>query len=283
MMNLKYYLLFVLIPFLTNGQETSEIILAEGFYSNGWENSTFYEIKGNKIIDFSWLEFDKSIKFLSSTEKIIFEDNLDGVYIKFYGRRKTGKYYGHLGIAKSLVTVTEILEIDSSKTLSIFSSLKKTSEKKIIPLDSITWEKINNSKFNRINDSLIKIKPINFLRYLTTTNFKNNLIQNRDSSFAPSICFYNRINKNWITKDDVEQLMNYIKSKEFAYIPYSVLSSAASTEKSTVGIEAMHLIKIYRNKEFYYPDLCSTVYFCKPENQDKLAQEYIIWWENLKE
>lgn len=273
----------MIIPFLTNGQETSEIILAEGFYSNGWENSTFYEIKGSKITGFSWLEFDKSIKFSSPTEKILFEDNLDGVYIKFYGRRKTGKNYGHLGISKSLVTVTEILEINSKSTISQFLDSKNKYNFKIKLLDSIKWNSINNSKFNRINDSLIKIKPIDYLRYLATSNFKNNLIQNRNSYFAPSICFYNRINNNWINKEDVEQLMNYIKSKEFAYIPYSVFSSAASTEKSTVGIEAMHLINIYKNKDFYYPDLCSTFYFCKPENQDRLAQEYIIWWENLKD
>jgi hypothetical protein len=77
--------------------------------------------------------------------------------------------------------------------------------------------------------------------------------------------------------------MNFVKSKDFAFIPYSFLSSSASTEKSTVGIEAMHLINIYKNKDFYYPDLCSTVYFCKPENQDKLATEYIIWWKNMKD
>ena len=155
-------------------------------------------------------------------------------------------------------------------------------DKKITPLDSITWKRINDSKFNRINDSLFKIKPIDYLRYLSTTNFKNNLVQNRDSFFAPSICFYNHVNNIWVTKEDVAELINYIKSKEFAYIPYSVVSSAASTEKSTVGIEAMHLINIYKNKNFYYPDLCSPIYFCKPENQNKLAEEFILWWENLK-
>ncbi len=180
-----------------------------------------------------------------------------------------------------LITITEFLAIDSSRTLTSYLNSKIKFEKKINPLDSITYQKITNSKFNRTNDSLIKIKPIDFLRYLSTTNFKNNLIQNRNSIFAHSICFHNRINKEWITKEDVKQLMCYIKSKELAIIPYSVISSATSIERSTVGIEAMHLIKIYRDRTFDYPDLCSPVYFCKPENQDQLAQDYIIWWINL--
>ena len=65
--------------------------------------------------------WDTSLIFLLRL-KILFEDNLDGVYLKFYGKRKTGKNYGHLGMSKSLVIVTEILDIDSSKTLTNFSN-----------------------------------------------------------------------------------------------------------------------------------------------------------------
>jgi hypothetical protein len=53
---------------------------------------------------------------------------------------------------------------------------------------------------------------------------------------------------------------------------------------STVGIEAMHLISIYKDTTFHYPSLCSTYYLCKPEEQVKKAKEFEIWWkEEIKE
>ena len=164
-------------------------------------------------------------------------------------------------------------------------SKNKNFSKQLEHLDYKSWKKIKDSKFNKINDSLFKISPVDYLRFLITTEFsgENNLVTNRNRLFALSIPFENSINNSWIEEKDIEILIKYVKSKEFAYLPYSTISSAASTDNSTIGIEAMHLINIYKNKKFYYPDLCSTIYFCKLENQDKLAEEYIIWWKNLKD
>jgi hypothetical protein len=85
-----------------------------------------------------------------------------------------------------------------------------------------------------------------------------------------------------VKEKDVEGLIKYIYSKQLAFMPWPMISSMFPYANSTIGIEAMHLINIYRHKEFQYPSLCSTYYFCKPETQNSLANDFMKWWIECK-
>ncbi len=140
------------------------------------------------------------------------------------------------------------------------------------------YNKIGRYIFNETPDSLYTINPIDFLRYLGTTKYlpkKDKFIEDLSVHMIP---FKISLDKKWLTEKDIDTLIHYVKSKEIARMPFSLLSSQIPLEKTTVGIEAMHLISLYKTDNFNYPSLCSTFYFCKPANQDKLADEFIKWW-----
>jgi len=119
----------------------------------------------------------------------------------------------------------------------------------------------------RLGVDFYNLKPYEFLRFLATN----------PSSFVSII---NMPPKDWVTKEDVAELMKYINSKQPASAVVSLLSSYYPTQQSTVGIEAMCLISYYRGE--HYPPLCSNLYFCKPENQEEMAEEYLKWWETQR-
>ena len=157
----------------------------------------------------------------------------------------------------------------------------KLTELTYIPL------KINNQKYFEIQkamsnkDSLLNIKPINFLKSLAHRKLEKGTETNKIINTIPFNIF---IHKEWVTKDDVRQLMKFIHNRDIAKTPWPMISSQMPMVNSNIGIEAMHLINIYKDTTFHYPSLCSTYYLCKPEEQVEKAKEFEIWWkEKLKE
>jgi len=79
---------------------------------------------------------------------------------------------------------------------------------------------------------------------------------------------------DWIKKEHVAELMEYVDSKEPAAPVVSLISSYYPfNQTSTVGNEALFLIAGYRAGR-YPPNLCSVYYF-KPD-----AGEVKSWWES---
>jgi len=123
-------------------------------------------------------------------------------------------------------------------------------------------------------------KPITLLRALTLYPKVNVYIKFNheapkewlDTVIAP---------KNWVTKEDVADLIQYVNSKQPASsvaCPYS--SVAPMWPESTVGIEAMCLILIYRG--LGYPFFDSSISFFPLEKQTQLAEECLQWWDDEK-
>jgi hypothetical protein len=79
---------------------------------------------------------------------------------------------------------------------------------------------------------------------------------------------------DWIKKEHVAELMEYVDSKEPAAPVVSLISSYYPfNQTSTVGNEALFLIEGYRTAR-YPPALCSVYYFHPDVNEVK------TWWEN---
>jgi len=166
-------------------------------------------------------------------------------------------------------------------TLSVFGQITdfdNNCARKIENLDVSDYNKIERYISNETPDSLYTIKPIDFLKYLGTSKYlpkKDKFIEDLSVHMIP---FKFSLDKKWLTEHDIDSLIHYVRSKEIARMPFSVYSSQAPWEKTTIGIEAMHMINLYKTENFNYPSLCSVVYFCKPADQDKLADEFIKWW-----
>ena len=64
-----------------------------------------------------WLEFDKNLTLSDSLQKVIFDDNFDGVFLKVIGKKKSNGNFGHIGASTSMITITKIIFVDPKKTL----------------------------------------------------------------------------------------------------------------------------------------------------------------------
>ena len=114
---LKIILLLFSFNLFAQTESDFEIVQIEGFYTYGWENSSFYEKTQDKLCSPMWLEFDKNLTLSDSMQKVIFDDNLDGVFLKVIGMKKSNGNFGHLGAFSSMITVTEVIFVDSEKGL----------------------------------------------------------------------------------------------------------------------------------------------------------------------
>lgn len=112
-------IIFFLFSFNLFAQTESdfEIVQIEGFYSYGWENSSFYEMVQDDFNLVMWVEFDKNLILSDSLRKVIFDDNLDGVFLKVIGKKKSNGNFGHLGTLTSIIIITKIIFVDPKKTL----------------------------------------------------------------------------------------------------------------------------------------------------------------------
>jgi len=114
---LKIVLFLFSFNLFAQTESNYENVQIEGFYSYGWENSSFYEKIQDKVYPPMWLEFDKNLTLSDSLRKVIFDDNFDGVFLKIIGRKKNNGNFGHLGASTSMITVTKIIFVDLKKTL----------------------------------------------------------------------------------------------------------------------------------------------------------------------
>ena len=155
--------------------------------------------------------------------------------------------------------------------------------KEIKELNINDWVYIGSCISSESPDSLYNIKPIDYLNYLGTFEYdiydsiSNN--GNSNKKYLPTIPFKYKVKNSWLQKDDIDTLIQYVHSKELAYMPFSIYSSQAPFQNTTIGIEAMHLISLHKDQDFLYPSLCSVYYFCKPKDQEKLTNEFIKWWK----
>lgn len=93
----------------------------EGFYCKGFENSSFYDLKGDvlKLKSSEWVSFDDSFyteefKWLTHRYPSFYR----GMYMKAKAIKQSGKPYGYgRGGADALLTITEIITIDTTRTL----------------------------------------------------------------------------------------------------------------------------------------------------------------------
>jgi hypothetical protein len=98
--------------------EKIDTTILEGIYTVGFESSTFDEIGQENHSHPSWLSFSDSIEIDSLFDlRLELATRRDGVYLKFFGIKKQGESYGHLGGAKSEVIILKLMEVDSSRTL----------------------------------------------------------------------------------------------------------------------------------------------------------------------
>ena len=114
---LKIILLLFSFNLFAQTESDYKIVQIEGFYTYGWENSSFYEKIQDDLCPPMWLEFDKNLSLSDSLRKVIFDDNFDGVFLKVIGEKKSNGNFGHLGASTSMITVIKIIFVDPKKTL----------------------------------------------------------------------------------------------------------------------------------------------------------------------
>ncbi len=154
-------------------------------------------------------------------------------------------------------------------------------------MDFKSWIRIERMHSINFKDSLPNIRPIDYLRFLGTFQFDMDESGNRSPASGgkvvpPMEVWKFSVTNAWVTRRDVDTLIRYMNCTQKAKIPISVNSTMIPEKNTTIGIEAMHLISLYRNREFNYPSANSTYYLCPPENQQKLAAEFRGWWSQTK-
>ncbi len=99
-------------------EEETILLNVEGFYSFGWEYSNFKQVDLDKCLFYNdhWATFLSNVKLNGKPYNFSEETNRNEVYMRVNAIQKTGKNYGHLGSSKSEILITEILEIDTTKT-----------------------------------------------------------------------------------------------------------------------------------------------------------------------
>ena len=120
-----YTFLIIVVVSISIGmtiKSNPRVEIIEGFYKYSWENSSFNQIRNKKVYKNLWAEFDKDFQNISSInfKKISKEKLSNGVYLKVEGIKTGGGNYGHLGASDSLLTITKIIEIDTTQTINDF-------------------------------------------------------------------------------------------------------------------------------------------------------------------
>ena len=125
--------------------------------------------------------------------------------------------------------------------------------------------------------------PMDLLQYLGTAALGTTFLE-IEEGIATQPGFVSKVAEDWVTKSDVSLLIQYVESRQPAASVTSGLSADISRcERSSVGVEAMAMIASYRYSDLGYPLGHTGCEFCKPEDQDKMADEYIKWWERVKD
>jgi len=158
-------------------------------------------------------------------------------------------------------------------TLLLFlgSCSEKETTQDIKPFECLEGDKQKLVAMLGNQKNFLNTSPLDYLGYLSCVS------ENQTVSIV-LITF--DVESNWVTKEDVAKLMPYIESTQPARKPWlNGMEKPKST--STIGIEAMHLVEIYKNKNFNYPYTESEGY-CTKEQQLIRAQQLHDWWMDYK-
>ena len=93
------------------------------------------------------------------------------------------------------------------------------------------------------------------------------------------ILFMYRVDNKWVTKEHVTELMKLINSTQPARRPWSSVNDGHASSNSTIGIEAMQLIELYKDSNYVYPTMTDGG-FITAEAQVTKADELRKWWES---
>jgi len=263
---MKNTLIILLIPFLFSCGQTCEranetketILLADREAPIGW---VYLRIFKDSTFEFETRGF-RTCNIYSGTAKII-QDTIYFNYSDSIPKAGTTAIYSDNSVEYINGKYAERVDIKLSKLS--HNQLK---------ISDLEYFNIRQSISNK--DSLLKVKPIDFLKSLTHRKLEKGTKTNK---IINTLTFNNTIQNEWVTKQDVEQLIELIYNQDIAETPWPMISSQMPMINSTVGIEAMHLITIYKDSTFHYPSMCSTYYLCKPEEQNEKAKEFDKWWK----
>ena len=128
-------------------------------------------------------------------------------------------------------------------------------------------------------------EPLELLRFLAT---KQNVIVQHLTK--PDRSLRSEIYEGWIGKEDIDELIKYIKSNQ----PAAAIESgiASFPHKSTVGKEAILMIEAYRARPYpvglgnrgdsYPPNVFGRNALFKEISQEERVKEIQEWWETEK-
>jgi hypothetical protein len=121
-------------------------------------------------------------------------------------------------------------------------------------------------------------RPLTLLRFLVTN--PKVIVSSLTKIEGETIYFLEKdMVKNWVKKEDVAELINYVKSRQPA-AHFTTRVTIPEFEPSTVGIEAMLMIASYCDKNCPPTNFFTEEYtFVKQNEQDILAEKYLKWWE----
>jgi len=126
--------------------------------------------------------------------------------------------------------------------------------------------------------------PIALLRFLATN--PDVIVQHLT---RPNVSLKLEIYSEWINKNDIEALINYIKSNQ----PAASIESGLTTfpHKSTVGKEAILMIEAFRQRPYpqglgkngYPPNEFTRGAIFKEKSAEERVTEILQWWKSEKE
>ena len=151
----------------------------------------------------------------------------------------------------------------------IFSQQIMNPENSIISLNEEEWLRVDKILSEKSSESINLISPIDLLRYLATENHLSN-------SNVKSLKYF--IPKSWIKKSHVNQLMLLIYSKKKSRQITNSMACCAEPDYSTVGLEAMHLINLYKIQNYNYPALTFLMTEVGRKSQIEMIRDYENWW-----
>lgn len=116
-------------------------------------------------------------------------------------------------------------------------------------------------------------------KVITVKEFMKELIVNkREENTIYTLNYNHPADTNWITKEDIKYLMNFIYSKQDAKCIMNISASLLGKGSSTIGDQAIRLIEAYRNKENFPNEML----ICSKYNDNK-KNEIEKWWNIEKD
>gem|GEM_PF-2998882 len=143
--------------------------------------------------------------------------------------------------------------------------------------DSFSQSDNAEVKGKMIGNVYIKDIFINF-DSVTTRQYFDTLKLNGDTSLHKLIVFIGHGRKNWISKNDIKYLIQFVYSTEKCACVWAMYANYVPPfDYSTLGAQAILLIESYRQDNEFFPGLrnCDKTDFTK-------AKEIEEWWESYK-